>query len=50
MVKYKIQKHKQLDCYILWKDVINEKNMACKCLYQGTKKECQEYLEKIKGE
>lgn len=47
---YSIKKHKQLGEYVLWKEISSEHGFAVKGIFKGTKKECQEYLEKIKGE
>lgn len=50
MVKYKIQKHKQLGQYVVWRESKTEHGLGIKGVFQGSKKECEEYLEKIKGE
>ena len=50
MIKYKIQKHKQLGEYVLWKEISSDRGFAVKRVFKGTKQECQEYLEKLKGE
>ena len=44
MVKYKIQKHKQLGKYVLWK----ENKYSCRGIYQGTKQECEDKLKELK--
>lgn len=50
IIKYTLQKHKQLGCYVVWQESKTEHGMGVKGVFQGSKKECQEYLEKIKGE
>lgn len=49
MINYSIKKHKQMGCYILWKDIENKRSYASHCIYQGTRKECEEELNKIKN-
>lgn len=55
MTKYNIKLHKQLSLlngklmYVLWKEVYGEHSIGIKGIYQGSKKECQEELRKIKG-
>ena len=49
-IKYTIQKHKQLDKFVLWKETKTEHGIGFRGIFQGTKKECEEYLKKIKGE
>ena len=52
MVKYSIEKHKQLtelnnkDTYVLWKEV----GYSCGCIFQGSKQECKDKLKEIKNE
>jgi len=41
MIKYKIKKHKQLGCYILWKESYSKYGMGCRGIYHGTKEECK---------
>lgn len=48
-IKYTIQKHKQLDKFVLWKETKTEHGIGFRGIFQGTKKECEEYLKKIKG-
>ena len=53
IVEYKIQKHKQLGCYVVWCETKTEKKddrkgYGCKGVFRGTKEECQEYLNKLK--
>ena len=43
-----IGKHKQLNKFVLWKETKTEHGIGFRGIFQGTKKECQEYLEKIK--
>lgn len=55
-IKYTIQKHKQLtemnneDTYVVWRNTQGEHGYGCKGVFQGSKKQCQEYLESLKGE
>lgn len=48
MVSYSIKRHKQMGCYILWKDIENKRSFASNCMYQGTRKECEEKLKEIR--
>jgi hypothetical protein len=50
IVKYTIQKHKQLGEYVVWQETKTEHGYGNKRIFKGTKQECQEYLEKLKGE
>lgn len=50
MVKYSISYHKQMEKWVLWKEVNSKHGFAIKGIFQGTKKECQEKLKEIKGE
>ena len=49
IVRYKIEKHKE-GYYVVWCESKTKHGYGIKGIYQGTKKECQEYLEKLKGE
>lgn len=54
-VKYTIEKHHKLGKnvngnYVLWKEVTSDHGCGCKGIFQGTKKECQNELERIKKE
>ena len=44
---YSIKKHKQLGEYVVWKESKTEHGFGVKGVFQGTKQECQEYLEKL---
>ena len=48
-IKYTIEKHAQLGKYIIWRDVESSHGFCTKGIFQGTRKECQEELEKIRG-
>lgn len=54
IIKYVIQKHKQLtelnkeDTYVVWKETKTEHGYGVKGVFQGTKKDCKEYLETLK--
>ena len=50
ITKYTLQKHKQLGKYVVWKETKTEHGIGVKGVFQGTKKECEDYLEKLKGE
>ena len=56
MTKYTIEKHNQLselngkDTYVLWREVNSKHGFCVRGIFQGSKKECQEYLERLKGE
>ena len=50
MVKYTIEKHKQMNCYILWKNVKRDHSYGCRGIFQGTRKECKEKLKEIESE
>lgn len=47
-IKYYINKHKQLNLYVLYKYVHIGKGYASKGIFFGSKKECQERLKEIK--
>ena len=48
IIKYSISKHKQLGCYVVWCESRTENGYGCKGVFQGSRKECQEYLERLK--
>lgn len=48
MVKYSIKKHKQLDKYVVWQENQSNRSFGCKGIFQGTKKECEEFLKERK--
>lgn len=48
MNKYSIKKHKQLDKYVVWQETKIGHGFACKGIFQGTKKECEEFLKERK--
>lgn len=50
ITKYTLQKHKQLGKYVVWKETKTEHGIGVKGVFQGTKKECEEYLERLKSE
>lgn len=52
IIKYTINKHKGYyrDYYVVWKETKTEHGYGAKGIFQGTRKECQEYLEKLKKE
>ena len=50
IMKYSISKHKQLDCYVVWCETKTNNGYGCKGVFQGTRKECQEYMEVLKNE
>ncbi|MBR2245690.1 MAG: hypothetical protein IKN65_00895 [Clostridia bacterium] len=47
-IKYTIQYHNQLGKYVLWKEVESEHGFGIKGIFNGTRKECQEYLQTLK--
>lgn len=49
-IKYTIEYHKQLEKWILWKEVNSTHGFCVKGIFQGTKKECQKKLKEIRGE
>lgn len=50
ITKYTIQKHKQLGCYVVWCETKTEHGYGAKGVFQGTRQECKDYLETLKGE
>lgn len=48
-IKYSIEYHKQLGKYIIWGEINSEHGFCVRGIFQGTKKECQEKLNEIKG-
>ena len=50
IMKYSINKHKQLGCYVVWCEIQTAHGYGVKGVFQGTRKECQEYIEKLKEE
>ena len=48
IMKYSISKHKQLDCYVVWCETKTDNGYGCKGVFQGTRQECKEYLERLK--
>ena len=49
IVKYKIEKHKE-GYYVVWQESKTKHGYGTKGVFQGTKQECQEYLEGLKNE
>ena len=56
-IKYSIEKHKNLGKdikgdYVLWKESESESehSYGAKGIFQGTKKQCEEYLKSLKKE
>ena len=53
-IKYTIKKHEQLselnnkNIYVLWKEGESDSAYGCRGIFQGTRKECEEELSKIK--
>lgn len=47
-ITYKIEKHEQLGKYILWKETKTEHGLCVRSIFQGTKKECEDELLKIR--
>lgn len=47
-IKYSIEKHKQLNCYVIWKELVRDKGFNVLGIFHGTKKECQEKLKELK--
>lgn len=45
---YNIQYHKLMKKWILWEEIEREHGWTLNCILQGTKKECEEKLNKIK--
>ena len=43
MIKYTINYHKQMNCYIVWKETWNKKSGGVYSLFKGTYKQCLEY-------
>ena len=48
IIKYSISKHNQLGCYVVWQESKTERGYGNKGVFQGSRKECQEYLERLK--
>ena len=46
MIKYSIKKHKQLGCYVLWKEGSGHNSFGCRGIFHGTKQECEAELKK----
>lgn len=49
IIKYTIQKHKQLSKYVVWCETKIEHGYGAKGVFQGTRQECRDYLEMIKN-
>lgn len=49
IINYKIEYHKLLKEYILWKEVETSKGWGVIGIYKGTKKQCKEKLKEIKA-
>ena len=47
-IYYTIEYHELMGKYILWKNVDSDNGYATKGVYAGSKKECTEYLKKLK--
>ena len=43
MIKYTISFHKQMNCYILWKECDSKHGFCVRGIYKGTYKECLEH-------
>ena len=48
-IKYYINKHKQLNLYVLYKFIHKGNGYGIKGIFFGTRKECQEKLKEIKA-
>lgn len=48
IIKYTIEKHKQLGKYVVWKETKSEHGYGVKGVFQGTRQECKNYLEELK--
>ena len=48
IIKYTIQKHKQLGKYVVWQETKTKHGYGSKGVFQGNRKECKEYLEELK--
>ena len=54
-IKYSIKKHNNLGDkvegnYVLWKEVESERGWGVKGIFQGTKEECKNKLNEIRGD
>ena len=49
-IKYYIKKHKQLNCYVLFKYIHYKNGYGVKGIYFGTRQECEEEKERIRNE
>lgn len=49
MTKYSIEKHEKSNKWIVWKETNIGKGISVRGIFQGTRKECEEFL-KGKGD
>lgn len=54
-IKYSIKKHKNLGKdiegnYVLWKEIESDHGYGARGIFQGTRQECIDFLEKLKKE
>ena len=50
MTKYVIEKHEQLNKYVVWKETETKRGFCIRGIFQGSRKQCEEFLDKIKKE
>ena len=50
IVKYEIKRHKQMNCYIVWKNSKTENGLGCKGVFFGTRQQCLNFIEELKKE
>lgn len=49
MTKYSIEKHEKLNKWIVWKETNIGKGISVRGIFQGTRKECEEFLKEKGG-